>query len=259
MVLNSLSGSLIIFAALVVGIRHGIDWDHIAAITDITSTQNSVKKGVLYSFLYGVGHASVVSSIALGVLFLGLGLPEGIESMMEIVVGITLILLGVYVFYSLHKHKGEHFRLLPRWALFANGLLNTWSLIKAKITGGPRKYYQILKDGYGNTASFVIGMIHGIGAETPSQMLLFAMAATAGLAGGKDLAGILIMVYSVGLITTNTIMGVLGSFGYVKSSNRMKLYRSVALVTGIFSLIIGLAFITGGVSYLPDIESLIGG
>jgi high-affinity nickel permease len=28
----------IISASLALGIRHGIDWDHIAAITDITST-----------------------------------------------------------------------------------------------------------------------------------------------------------------------------------------------------------------------------
>src|SRR5207244_13264286 len=28
----------IVSAALALGIRHGIDWDHIAAITDITST-----------------------------------------------------------------------------------------------------------------------------------------------------------------------------------------------------------------------------
>ena len=34
-----IGGSLgIVAAALALGIRHGIDWDHIAAITDITST-----------------------------------------------------------------------------------------------------------------------------------------------------------------------------------------------------------------------------
>ena len=37
--LLSVGGSIgIISAALALGIRHGIDWDHIAAITDITST-----------------------------------------------------------------------------------------------------------------------------------------------------------------------------------------------------------------------------
>src|SRR3990172_2939162 len=37
-------GSLgVLAAALALGIRHGIDWDHIAAITDITSTTAAVQ------------------------------------------------------------------------------------------------------------------------------------------------------------------------------------------------------------------------
>ena len=257
-VFESLSGPLVIITALAVGIRHGIDWDHVAAITDITSTQDDIKRGILYSFLYGLGHAGVVSFIALGILFSGLTLPGSIESVMEVVVGITLVLLGMYVIYSMYMRRDGHFRLLPRWALLANGILNTWGFIKAKITGRPRKYYRVLRDGYGNTASFVIGMVHGIGAETPSQMILFAMAITAGIAG-KDLAGILIVVYSAGLITTNTLMGTFSAYGYVKSSNRAKLYHSVALVTAIFSLVVGFAFITGAISHLPDVRSLING
>ncbi len=37
-------GSLIILGnALVLGVRHGIDWDHIAAIADIVGTANATK------------------------------------------------------------------------------------------------------------------------------------------------------------------------------------------------------------------------
>ncbi len=51
-----------------------------------------------------------------------------------------------------------------------------------RISGIPRKHHHVLKEGYGNKASYIIGMIHGIGAETPSQMLLFALAISAGTA-----------------------------------------------------------------------------
>ncbi|HEY5640893.1 MAG TPA: hypothetical protein VIW01_12685, partial [Dehalococcoidia bacterium] len=37
-VLSILGSVGVISAALALGLRHGIDWDHIAAITDITST-----------------------------------------------------------------------------------------------------------------------------------------------------------------------------------------------------------------------------
>lgn len=90
-------------------------------------------------------------------------------------------------------------------------------------------------------------------------MMLFALAITAGVAGTKQLGAIIIAVYSIGLVTTNTLMGVLGAYGYVKSSKRQRLYRSAAFVTGAFSMVLGTLFIFGGVNLLPDIEALVGG
>jgi len=248
---------LLLLTALIAGIRHGIDWDHIAAISDITSTQSEASKGILMSFLYGIGHATVVGSIAIGLLLVGYEIPRSIDEFMEAIVGITLILLGIYVFYSLHKQKGENFRLLPRWALVANMVLNSYSWMKAKITRTDRKHYHVLKNGYGNQASYIIGMIHGVGAETPTQMLLFALALSAGTAG-KEFGVLIIAMYSLGLVTTNTFMGALGAYGYIKSSEQQRLYRYVALVTGLFSMALGILFLTGGTKYLPDLEALIG-
>ena len=102
-------------------------------------------------------------------------------------------------------------------------------------------------------------MIHGIGAETPSQMMLFAMTLTAGVTNRTELGTIIIMLFSTGLVITNTIMGVLGAYGYIKSSERNRLYRSTALITGSFSIIIGILFLIGGISNLPNLEALIGG
>ncbi len=255
----SLISPFLILAVVITGIRHGFDWDHIAAISDITSTQSKVGKGVFMSFLYGLGHASVVAAIALGFLFASLELPKSVNKTMETIVGITLIILGIYVFYSLHRQKGEDFRMLPRWALAVNAILNSYSWLKAKLTGTHRKHHQILKNGYGNRASFMIGTIHGLGAETPTQMVLFALAITAGASGTRGVGALAIVAYSIGLVTTNTLMGVLGAYGYIKSSKQHRLYRSLAFVTGSFSMVIGILFLFGGVSYLPDLEAMIGG
>lgn len=37
-------GLALIVLGFVLGLRHGIDWDHIAAITDITSRQSETRK-----------------------------------------------------------------------------------------------------------------------------------------------------------------------------------------------------------------------
>ncbi len=250
---------LLLLTGLIAGIRHGIDWDHIAAISDITSTQNKVGKGIFMSFLYGLGHACVVAAIALGLLLISFALPQGVDRMMETVVGATLIILGIYVFHSLHKQKGGDFRILPRWALIANVILNSYSWLKSKLTSSHRKHHQVLKNGYGNRASYLIGMVHGIGAETPTQMLLFALAISAGVTASKEFGVIIILAYSLGLVAMNTIMGALGAYGFIKSSESRRLYRSAAFITASFSLVIGLLFLLGGISYLPKLEALIGG
>ena len=50
----------VVLSAFFFGFRHGIDWDHIAAITDITSTQDTRGKSMFFGTLYALGHALVV-------------------------------------------------------------------------------------------------------------------------------------------------------------------------------------------------------
>jgi high-affinity nickel permease len=253
------TSSFLLLAGLIAGMRHGIDWDHIAAISDITSTQNKISNGILMSFLYGLGHACVVAGIALGLLLMSFALPNDFDKIMEKVVGFTLVILGIYVLYSMYKKKGKDFKLIPRWALMVNIILNTYSWFKAKITNTHRKHHQVLKNGYGNRASYLIGMVHGIGAETPSQMMLFAMAITTGVSASKKFGIMIIIAYSLGLVMTNTIMGGLGAYGYIKSGDHQRLYRYVAFFTGSFSIVIGVLFLTGYISNLPNIENMFSG
>ena len=242
----------LIALALVVGMRHGVDWDHIAAISDITSTQSSKKRGILQSFLYAVGHASVVTGIALAALLIGLSFPEGLDSIMGRVVGFTLLILGLYVFYSLYRY-GDGVRLLPRWAIIFYGILRVFDWIAARFTGKPVKERKLVLN-YGNASAYTIGMIHGVGAETPSQMYMFALALTAGMRSG-DVAAIVIVAFALGLVITNTVMGVLGAYGYVSAGK--SLYRYLAVFTAVFSIILGLFFIAG--AELPDPLSILRG
>ena len=35
----------LMMSAFFLGLRHGVDWDHIAAITDLSATQDSTRRG----------------------------------------------------------------------------------------------------------------------------------------------------------------------------------------------------------------------
>src|SRR5438128_1496934 len=98
------------------GFRHGIDWDHIAALTDITASQDTTRRSMFFATLYALGHALVVFVLGFAAIVLAARLPDGVDTVMERFVGVTLLILGIYVFYSLLRH-GRDFRMRSRWML----------------------------------------------------------------------------------------------------------------------------------------------
>ncbi len=70
----------LLIAAFLFGFRHGIDWDHIAAITDITGSQEDRRQSMLFGTLYELGHATVVFELGSWGFGGGSGGPGGVSS-----------------------------------------------------------------------------------------------------------------------------------------------------------------------------------
>ncbi len=117
--------------ALVLGIRHGIDWDHIAAIADLTSTAENRRKGFVLSLLYAVGHGVVVLVLGMLAILLGAVIPEWLEEWMGYVVGGTLIALGLWIVVDLIR-RGRDFRLRSRWMLILDGTFAGFRAVRSK-------------------------------------------------------------------------------------------------------------------------------
>jgi len=94
---------LALFSSAVLGFRHGFDYDHIAAISDITSVQNSARRAMQLGLLYALAHAATVAVLGSAVIFFHLSLPHCIDRTAERLVGLTLVLLGIYVLGSLFR------------------------------------------------------------------------------------------------------------------------------------------------------------
>lgn len=276
------------------GLRHGIDWDHIAAITDITSSQDLSRASMIFATLYALGHGAVVFCLGVVAILLGDLLPDSVDGFMGRIVGVTLIILGVYVVYSLVKH-GRDFRMRSRWMLIFSGVRHgtRWlrSRVGARAGGEPagdvpvehehehvagtphhadvetvaqtatsvvtREHAHSHKhvDGdafmtYGRGTSFVIGMIHGIGAETPTQVLIFLAAAGA---GGPILGVFLLLVFVVGLLISNSGIALAATFGFLNAGKSFAVYATVAAITAFFSLVLGVLFLLDKGAALPAI------
>jgi high-affinity nickel-transport protein len=297
---------------IALGLRHGIDWDHLAAITDITSaavttdetTRESAHSlsslarsaalapqagtlavaaasglgemrvtgvhygraaradtprhqrqeawhGFFLASMYALGHASLVVALGLLAIWFGTLLPRWIDPLMGRIVGLTLLFLGVWIIYSLVRY-GRDFRLQSRWMVLIALARNGWERLRSRITGEPMAHHHDLTQ-YGPGTAFGIGVLHGVGAETGSQALLLAGAvgATTQATGTA-----LLLFFALGLLMSNSLIAAFSAFGFVSASTRRTVYLVFGIFAAIFSLIVGLLFLTGQESALPDFEGL---
>ncbi len=131
-----------------------------------------------------------------------------------------------------------------------------WSRLRGRVTGTPHHHdHRPLTGQYGPGTAFGIGMIHGVGAETGSQALLIA-----GVAGAtSSLAGsVMLLAFTVGLLCSNSVVAALSTFGFVSTQTRQTIYIVViGVVAGVFSLMVGIFFVTGSGTVLPDLQEII--
>ncbi len=246
--MNITAELLLGLSALVFGLRHGIDWDHIAAITDITGSQETPRESVWLGTVYALGHATVVTLLGLLAVMLGTFLPKWIDGFMERVVGITLLILGIYVIYSLLKDR-ENFRMRSRWMLIFEGVERGYQWLMSRVTGTEIEH-TVHPRNYGFTSAYLVGLIHGVGAETPTQVLLFIAAAGA---AGQTAGVLLVLTFIIGLLASNSFITLLSTFGYLRARRNTPTLLVLGSLTAVFSLTVGTLFLFGQGSLLPAI------
>ena len=241
---------LALASAAVLGFRHGLDYDHIAAITDISSVQSKARDAMRYGLLYVAGHATTVALLGAAAVVFRIALPPASDRWAERMVGATLLLLGIYVLGTFFRPGTHSHAPRTRITLLLNGFLWIyWQL--SRLFGGTRvEAPQVFKDGYGASSTFIVGVIHGLGAETPTQILLFLMAANL----GGTAAGLLgLLMFIVGLVAMNTLMCASAAGIFSATLARPNALRALSLVTSVYSIFVGAIFLTGSAAKLPSL------
>ena len=240
-------------SCLVLGLRHGFDYDHLAAISDITAVQRTWRSGLRLGMTYALGHAFTVAALGVVVLEMHLGLPEGLDHWTERLIGLTLILLGVGVVAGILRkdaHGHRHTRVESRLAIAINGILWLgWRMRRLIHPAAPAP--QRFQWMYNGKSVFLIGMLHGIGAETPSQLALFFL--TANL-GGTSRGMLGLAAFSIGLITMNALMTASIGGAFRASGPHPRLFHAIAWTGAIYSCAIGLIFLLGISDRLPALS-----
>lgn len=232
-------------SALVLGIRHGFDYDHIAAISDITSVQANRGQGMRLGLLYAVGHAGTVTLLGSAVILFQLSLPHGMDRIAERLVGATLVVLGIYVLGSLFRGDPQP---RSRFQLLTGGL--RWLHARIKRADHDHMPADTRKGSYSASSVLMIGVVHGLGAETPSQLMIFLLAANL---GGVSKGFLGLTMFVAGLLLMNTAMTASAAGLFGATSRTPRLQYVLTAFTAIYSLAVGTFFLFGWAGPVPPL------
>lgn len=239
-------------SCLLLGLRHGFDYDHLAAISDITAVQRNWVSGLRLGITYALGHAFMVAALGVGVLELHLGLPDRLDHWTERIIGLTLIVLGIGVVAGIlrkHEHEHSHNRIESRLAIAINGLI--WAVWRVRRTwNGDLQAPARFRWMYTGKSVFLIGMLHGVGAETPSQLALFFLAKSLG-GTANGLMGL--AAFCAGLVAMNGLMTASLGGAFKTGVFHPRFYNAIAWTGAAYSCIIGFIFLFGISDRLPQL------
>jgi ABC-type nickel/cobalt efflux system permease component RcnA len=215
----------ILALGLIIGLRHALDADHLAAVSTIVSERKSVFSSLLIGGLWGVGHTASLLVAGVAVILLNVRIGK-YEKPLEFCVALMLIALGANVLYKLarggrvhlHQHShGGHTHFHPHLH---------------DDRPEPERSHHGLRLGL---RPLVIGMVHGLAG---SAALMLAVLATI---KSTPVAFAYIIIFGVGSIGGMMVMSLILSLPLRLTADHFtKTNFAVRALTGCFSLGFGL-------------------
>jgi cytochrome c biogenesis protein CcdA len=240
-------------SCLLLGLRHGFDYDHLAAISDITAVQRNWRSGLRLGMTYALGHAFTVAALGIAVLELHMGLPEGLDHWTERLIGLTLIVLGIGVVAGILRkdaHGHSHSRIESRLAIAINGDP------LAGLAGAP------LLEPSGPNPSAFSGCTTESRSSSSASCTAWALKPpaswrsfflTANL-GGTSRGMMGLAAFALGLVAMNALMTAsMGGAFRASGHHHPRFYHAIAWTGAAYSFIIGIIFLFGISDRLPSL------
>ena len=152
------------------GLRHALDVDHLAAVSTIVSQRRSIWRSALVGVVWGIGHTTSLLVVAIAVIALHAEISPAIGQVLELGVAIMLMTLGVRLLATvlrggaIHVHVHDH-------AGHAHVHPHVHAPDAPGHDHGPSRHHH-------HRRPFLVGLVHGLAG---SGALMLAVAATASM------------------------------------------------------------------------------
>lgn len=148
----------VLLVAILLGLRHATDPDHIAAVTTLVAGERdrATRAAARLGAWWGLGHAITLIAFGVPILLADRFLPEGVQRGAETAVAALIVFLAV--------------RVLVRWR---HGTLGRTAELEVHAHRHPART---------PLSAFGIGLVHGMGGSAGVGVLLLAAIPSQGLA-----------------------------------------------------------------------------
>jgi hypothetical protein len=215
---------------LLLGLRHAMDGDHVAAVSTLVSQHRSIARACLLGAVWGAGHTVALLAAGVAVIAFKLTISQEVEQGLETAVAFVLILLGGHVLLktigavALHGHQHTHDGWSHRHLHVHLGPTDSGHLHLVRLGGRP----------------FLVGLLHGLAGS--AALMLVVLATIPSPAGGL----VYILVFGVGSTAGMLILsGVIGIPFALAARRSPRLQAVVQALAGATSLALGLGLLWG--------------
>lgn len=185
-------GTSALALGLMLGARHALEPDHLAAVTTLAAERRGPWAGLALGSWWGLGHALSLGVVAGSLAALGLQMPPVLALWLEVAVGVMVVLLGLRaVVVALREGRGgashwhAHGAALHRHpARGAHLHLSRWTLATRPLLVGLAHGLA----GSGALTALVLAELPGAG-ERLGYVLAFGLGSVGGMAALSGLAG----------------------------------------------------------------------
>jgi ABC-type nickel/cobalt efflux system permease component RcnA len=230
---------LVLAVALLLGLRHASDPDHLAAVSTLIAAEpeDGARRAARLGLGWGLGHALTLALFGLPIVLFQSYLPDSLQRAAETLVGLVIVILAI--------------RLLSRWRqgqfhvhAHRHGDLEHRHLHPHHEEAHDHPHRPEARLGRSPLQAFGIGLMHGVGGSAGVGVLLLATIP------GQATAVAALFVLALGTALSMALLS--SAFGYaITRGPVLRRMLAFAPAMGVLTLAFGVWYTLGAVGAVP--------
>jgi high-affinity nickel permease len=210
------------------GVRHALEADHVAAISTLVTRDRGVVRSCLRGTLWGVGHTAALLAAGVAVMAFKLRISPDVERVVERAIALVLVLLGGHVLLrvlgraTLHRHEHVH-----------DGVRHQHLHVHVGEDG--HEHVHLLA---GSRRPLLLGLLHGLGGSGALVLVVLTTMPS------PATALLYILVFGLGSTAGMLLLsGLIGLPFALLRPRSLRVATALQIVVGLVSVVIGVGML----------------